>query len=100
MCQGRDEENVKINSHPHTEMDKVCSHNLLKSMFLLKENLVWLRLHCPAPEQSKSNNHEKNVQPSSDPQVPKLDPGFTPLFLQYNDCEISFFLSVPQVPQL
>lgn len=41
MCQGRDADNVKISSNPHTEMEKVCSHVLLKSMFLLKEKLVW-----------------------------------------------------------
>lgn len=41
MCQGRDEDNVKISSNPQMEMDKVCSHVLLKSMFLLIEKLVW-----------------------------------------------------------
>lgn len=52
MCQGRDEEEVKINNNPYREMDKVCSHISRK-----KSYCVELMLSCT---RDKNNYHKKN----------------------------------------
>lgn len=100
MCQGRDADKVKTSCNPHTEMERVCSHVLLKSMFLLKEKLVW---------EAYSVRHQSKARVTTIkrmfnlPQTHRSQNWILVLpryFFHTMTAKYQLFLSVPQVPQL
>lgn len=81
-------------------MDTLWPQVLLKCMFLLKEKSVWQAYTALHQREARVATIKRMFNLPHTQKSQKLDPGFTPLFLQHNDCKISLFLSVPQVPQL